>query len=430
MVKSIPRFEISYGPAAFAAACRATLAGEVPPARDLASVLGDRQLIWTGSGSQALSLVLVALKLGRGARVAIPLFSPAAVATAVEAAGCQPLYVDVDPRTLTMDPREVARVRERVAAIVPVHLFGNVAEMDRLMDAARRVPVIEDTVQCVTGSWRGRRAGTFGVASFYSFGPAKCIAAGAGGLLAVNGTALAADMRQLAPKLRARKETESLRSAATQLVHSMLSSHGLCRLSAYRDEHSDPVASVDAHAIPPSAAAAVPQLLRGFAGRMHRQRDNSLRLIDFLRPASGVVLPIEPASAIFCYTFFWCSFPVRRNATPSVWPCCAAAWTPPPPIVIAPRSPPPKAIAEVALFPSMSRSARWPSPTPPASLRRTSSGSLPFFLTHLRACAPLDASAKFSRLTRYESISGISRRIVGRRLRRRARLSLRDGPPW
>lgn len=304
MVKSIPRFEISYGPAAFAAACRATLAGEVPPARDLASVLGDRQLIWTGSGSQALSLVLVALKLGRGARVAIPLFSPAAVATAVEAAGCQPLYVDVDPRTLTMDPREVARVRERVAAIVPVHLFGNVAEMDRLMDAARRVPVIEDTVQCVTGSWRGRRAGTFGVASFYSFGPAKCIAAGAGGLLAVNGTALAADMRQLAPKLRARKKTESLRSAATQLVHSMLSSHGLCRLSAYRDEHSDPVASVDAHAIPPSAAAAVPQLLRGFAGRMHRQRDNSLRLIDFLRPASGVVLPIEPASAIFCYTFF------------------------------------------------------------------------------------------------------------------------------
>jgi dTDP-4-amino-4,6-dideoxygalactose transaminase len=286
LARWIPLRANVWGPAAFLAACRAAITGEIPTPKILAPVVGDRALAWTGSGSQALSLILVALKMGRGAKVAVPLLSPPAVAAAVKAAGCEPLFIDVDPRTLVVDPNEVARVRSRVSAIVAVHLFGNVADMDRVMEYARGVPVIEDTAQCLTGVWRGRRAGTFGVASFYSFGAIKCVAAGAGGLAAVNGSALAADVRDLARKLLVRKRFESLRA----VFHSAAAG-------------SVATTTVDARAVPPPAAAAVAVMVDRFAERAGRRRANSLRLCEILR-GSGAVLPVEPPGALFSYAQF------------------------------------------------------------------------------------------------------------------------------
>jgi len=313
----IPRFAIRYGTDVFAAGCRATLAAKVPPVPNAGApldqrVFGNREMFWTGSGRQALSLLLVALKLGRGAKVGIPLFSSSAVAAAVKAAGCEPHYLDVDPRTLTLDPKEIARSRTRLSAIVPVHLFGNVADMDRILDAAAGVPVIEDTAQCLTGYWHGRLAGSFGIAGFYSFASSKCIPAGGGGMAVLNSNAdgaMAAALRELVSKLEPRKRSDSLRSAVMQFAKTALFSRALYgplgnRMRAGTEETGYLLAQVDARAIAPSSAAAVRRLIPGFTDRMLRQRENSLKLIGFLRDVSGIVLPVEPAAARYGYTLF------------------------------------------------------------------------------------------------------------------------------
>src|SRR5260370_39015566 len=112
----IPRFDVSYDAGAFVDGCLMALAGGRPSTRGLEAVFGERDLVWTGSGRQALYLMLRALDLRPGAKVAIPLFRSSSVASAVVAAGCKPFFIDVDPRTLAMDPSEVDRVRSRVAA--------------------------------------------------------------------------------------------------------------------------------------------------------------------------------------------------------------------------------------------------------------------------------------------------------------------------
>ena len=161
---------------------------------------------WTRSGRQALRLLLTALDLKPGSGVALPLFTDPSLVSAIVSAGHQPVFIDVDPRFLTMDPNSLEAARGTFSALVVVHLFGQMADIPALLVAGGDVPLIEDAAHAPLSYFNDRMAGSFGLASFYSFASTKYWPAGGGGLAVVNDATLA---RKLA------RATEALSSSVT-----------------------------------------------------------------------------------------------------------------------------------------------------------------------------------------------------------------------
>ncbi|HWW01971.1 MAG TPA: DegT/DnrJ/EryC1/StrS family aminotransferase [Candidatus Acidoferrum sp.] len=133
-----------------------------------------------GSGTDALWLSLLALGVGPGDEVITVPNSFMATAEAISLCGARPVFVDVDERTYTMDPGKLeAAITMRTQAILPVHLFGQMADMDGILAIARRggTPVIEDACQAHGAEYKGRKAGSLGVAGCFSFYPGKNLGA-------------------------------------------------------------------------------------------------------------------------------------------------------------------------------------------------------------------------------------------------------------
>jgi dTDP-4-amino-4,6-dideoxygalactose transaminase len=155
-----------------------------------------------GSGSDALLLALLALDVGAGAEVVTTPFTFFATAGAVVRAGARPVFVDIEPRTYNIDPTRIEEVvTERTRALLPVHLYGQCAEMDELLRLSkeRGVRVIEDAAQAIGGEdAAGRSAGSTGDAGCFSFYPTKNLgAAGEAGLVTTNDAATAERLRRL-----------------------------------------------------------------------------------------------------------------------------------------------------------------------------------------------------------------------------------------
>jgi dTDP-4-amino-4,6-dideoxygalactose transaminase len=157
-----------------------------------AGYLGVRHAIGVSSGSDALALALLALGIGPGDEVICPAYTFFATASAIVRLGAVPVFVDIDPDTYLVDPASVAaRLSPRTRAIVPVHLFGQCADLDALA-ALCDVPIIEDAAQAI-GTARGdRRAGSMGTFGCFSFYPSKNLGGfGDGGLVTTRDDALA-----------------------------------------------------------------------------------------------------------------------------------------------------------------------------------------------------------------------------------------------
>ena len=193
---SIPRFALPYTSGDFAAALIALWHGTAPP--DTFGLLGNSPKFWTRSGRQALRLLLTGLDLEPGSGVALPLFTDPSLAYAIAAAGHRPVFIDVDPQYITMDPRSLDAARGKFSAVVIVHLFGQVADIPGLLAAAGDVPVIEDAAHAPLSFLNGKMAGAFGLASFYSFASTKYWPAGGGGLAVVHDRNLAGKMARAA----------------------------------------------------------------------------------------------------------------------------------------------------------------------------------------------------------------------------------------
>jgi dTDP-4-amino-4,6-dideoxygalactose transaminase len=158
---------------------------------EAARYLGVRETIGVGNGTDAIVLVLNALEIGAGDEVICPAFTFYATAEAIARVGATPVFADVDPNTLNLDPEKVAeRITPRTKAIVPVHLFGRPAPLAEL--ARLELPLIEDAAQAFGSP---EIAGT-GIASTFSFYPTKNLfGLGDGGLVAVNDSDLAERIR-------------------------------------------------------------------------------------------------------------------------------------------------------------------------------------------------------------------------------------------
>jgi dTDP-4-amino-4,6-dideoxygalactose transaminase len=161
---------------------------------DFASYCGVHHAVGVDSGFSALELALRALEIGPGDEVITQANTFIATVGAILAVGARPILADCD-RYGAMDPAAVeARLSPRTRAIIPVHLFGRICDMDRILSlaAAAGADVIEDACQAHGATWRGQRAGSFGVAAAFSFYPAKNLGGfGDGGMVVTNVPALA-----------------------------------------------------------------------------------------------------------------------------------------------------------------------------------------------------------------------------------------------
>ncbi|MEU6996868.1 DegT/DnrJ/EryC1/StrS family aminotransferase [Nonomuraea sp. NPDC046570] len=203
----IPPARPVIGEAEIAAAVRVLRSGQVVQGPEVAAFedefsgwVDGRHCVAVNSGTSALQLTLMALGLGPSDEVIVPSFSFAATANAVRLVGATPVFADIDPRTFCLDPASVeAAIGPRTAAIMPVHLYGHPAAMDRLEPIAARhgLALVEDACQAHGAALHGRPAGSFGAAGCFSFYPTKNMHALEGGMITTADSGMARTLRLL-----------------------------------------------------------------------------------------------------------------------------------------------------------------------------------------------------------------------------------------
>lgn len=169
--------------------------------RDFARFVGVKHCVGLNSGTSALHLALIAAGVGVGHEVITVPMTFIATAWGISYVGAKPVFVDVDPVTYTMDFGQVeSRITSRTKAILPVHLYGQMADMKPLLELGRKhgIPVIEDAAQAHGATYQGNAAGSMGVSGCFSFYPGKNLGAfGEAGAVVTNDDAMASRMRRL-----------------------------------------------------------------------------------------------------------------------------------------------------------------------------------------------------------------------------------------
>jgi dTDP-4-amino-4,6-dideoxygalactose transaminase len=168
---------------------------------EFGALCGAKHAIGVASGTDGLHLALRAFGVGPGDEVIIPAFTFIASASAVVMAGARPVFADIDPDSFNLPAAEVERrLTPRTKAVMPVHLYGRPADLDPILDLARRkgLSVLEDACQAHGARYGGRPVGALGRAGVFSFYPTKNLGGwGDGGLVATNDDAVAAQVRLL-----------------------------------------------------------------------------------------------------------------------------------------------------------------------------------------------------------------------------------------
>ena len=166
--------------------------------RGFARFCGVEHAIAVSNGTTALHLALVALGLEPGDEVIVPTLTYIATANAVTYCGAKPVFVDCDPRTLNIDPGDIAgKITAHTKGIIPVHLYGHPADMDPIISVAREhdLFVLEDAAEAHGAEYKGQRVGGLGNAAAFSFFGNKIMTTGEGGMVTTNDSHLAAKLR-------------------------------------------------------------------------------------------------------------------------------------------------------------------------------------------------------------------------------------------
>jgi dTDP-4-amino-4,6-dideoxygalactose transaminase len=171
--------------------------------KNFAELCGCKHAVGVGSGTEALWMALMALGVGPGDEVITVPNTFIATAEAITFCGATPVFIDIDEKTYTMDPQKLedylkfrnqkSKIQNRPKAVIPVHLFGQMADMDPIMEIARshNLFVVEDACQAHGAEYKGRRAGSIGHAGCFSFYPGKNLGAyGEAGAIVTNNSAL------------------------------------------------------------------------------------------------------------------------------------------------------------------------------------------------------------------------------------------------
>lgn len=157
--------------------------------KKFAQAVGTKYAVAVSSGTAGLHLALIAAGIGPGDEVITSPFSFVASANAILYVGAKPVFADIDPVTYNIDPKEIEkRITPKTRAILPVHIFGQPAQMDSIMAIARKhnLIVIEDACESLLASYKGKNAGTFGQSAVFAFYANKQMTTGEGGMLVTN----------------------------------------------------------------------------------------------------------------------------------------------------------------------------------------------------------------------------------------------------
>jgi dTDP-4-amino-4,6-dideoxygalactose transaminase len=169
--------------------------------QEVATYLGVKHAIAVNSGTDALVIGLRSIGIGAGDEVITTPFSFFATAESISSVGATPIFVDIDPQTFNIDPAKIKdKITLRTRAIMPVHLYGNPAAMNQIMEIAQEygLQIIEDCAQSFGARYNGKMTGSIGDVGAYSFFPSKNLGAyGDGGLIATNDDAIAEIARML-----------------------------------------------------------------------------------------------------------------------------------------------------------------------------------------------------------------------------------------
>jgi len=174
--------------------------------QSIARYVGATHAVAVNSGTSALHLCIRALGISEGDEVIVPSFAFIAVANVLRYERAVPVFVDIDPHTLNLDPARIEEaITPRTRAIIVVHTFGVPAALDEILEIARRheLLVIEDACEALGAQFDGRKVGSFGAAAVFGFYPNKQITTGEGGMLVTNDSNVAALSRKLRNQGRA-----------------------------------------------------------------------------------------------------------------------------------------------------------------------------------------------------------------------------------
>ncbi len=159
-----------------------------------AKYIGTKRAVVVNSGTSGLFLCMLALGIRQGDEVITSPFTFIASATSIIMAGAKPVFVDIDPVSLNIDPAQIeSRISDKTKAILPVEIFGNPANMDKVCEIAQKhhLKVIEDSCEALGSALNGRKVGTFGTMSVFGFYPNKQITTGEGGMILTDNDNLA-----------------------------------------------------------------------------------------------------------------------------------------------------------------------------------------------------------------------------------------------
>jgi dTDP-4-amino-4,6-dideoxygalactose transaminase len=167
--------------------------------QEIAAYCGTSHAIGVSSGSDALLAALMAVGIGPGDEVVTTPYSFFATVGAISRLGARPVFVDIDPDTYNIKPDQVSRaISARTRAIIPVHLFGQCADMTALANCVGNTAVIEDAAQAIGAEHAGKRAGSFGLCGIFSFFPSKNLGTlGDGGMITTDDGAFTEKLRML-----------------------------------------------------------------------------------------------------------------------------------------------------------------------------------------------------------------------------------------
>ena len=168
--------------------------------KEFAKFCGTEYALACSNGTVTLHLAMRALGIKAGDEVIMPTFTYIATANAVAYCGAKPVFVDSEPDTWTIDPEAIERaITDKTKAIIPVHIYGLPANMDKIMKIAKKynIPVVEDAAEAHGAMWNGKRVGSIGDIGSFSFFGNKIITSGEGGMLVTNNEGLYKKMKFL-----------------------------------------------------------------------------------------------------------------------------------------------------------------------------------------------------------------------------------------
>ncbi len=266
---------------------------------EFSGLVDGRHCVAVNSGTSALHLTLLALGIGPGDEVIVPSFTFAASANAVRLVGADVVFVDIEPGSFCLDPAAVeAAITPRTAAIMPVHLYGHPAAMDRIMDIAGRngLAVVEDACQAHAASLNGTPVGAIGTAGTFSFYPTKNMHALEGGMVTTADAQVARTLRLLRNQGMEQRYANEIVGANVRMtdVAAAIGRVQLAKLDGWTEQRRANAAHLDAHitgAVVPPVAEGARHVYHQYTVRVRGDRDAAMRTLTEAGVGSAVYYP-------------------------------------------------------------------------------------------------------------------------------------------